>query len=62
MDLLTTKELAEKWRISTRRITTLCNEGRIDGAVLKGTMWLIPEDAVKPKEKRRGRKSNKESM
>ena len=31
MDLLTTSEMAEKWNISRRRVTTLCQEGRIKG-------------------------------
>jgi len=56
MELLTTSELSEKWDISTRRITTLCNEGRIEGAVLKGNTWLIPESAEKPICQKRGRK------
>lgn len=56
MELFTTKEIAEKWNISSRRVTVLCNEGRVEGAVLKGNMWLIPSDAQKPVEHKRGRK------
>lgn len=56
MELFTTKEIAEKWNISSRRVTVLCNEGRVEGAVLKGNMWLIPSDAKKPVEYKRGRK------
>lgn len=56
MVLLTTSEISEKWDLSTRRITTLCNEGRIEGAVLKGNTWLIPDNAEKPICKKRGRK------
>ncbi len=56
MDLLTTSEMAEKWNISRRRVTTLCSEGRIEGAILRGNTWLIPEDAKKPKDPRRVRK------
>lgn len=41
MELLTTSEMAEKWDISRRRVTTLCSEGRIKGAILKGNTWLI---------------------
>lgn len=36
MEFLTTTEMAEKWNITRRRIATLCKEGRIEGAVLKG--------------------------
>lgn len=56
MELLTTSEISKMWNISTRRITTLCNEGRIEGAMLKGNMWLIPENAEKPICHKRGRK------
>lgn len=48
MDYLTTTEVAEKWKITRRRVTVLCDEGRIEGAVKKGTMWLIPQNAKKP--------------
>lgn len=53
MELLTTKELAEKWSISRRRISKLCREGRIEGAILKGKTWLVPADVEKPKDQRR---------
>ena len=33
MELLTTSEMAKKWDISRRRVTTLCAEGRIEGAI-----------------------------
>ena len=52
MDLLTTSEMAEKWNISRRRVTTLCKEGRIKGAILKGNTWLIPEGTSKPEDPR----------
>lgn len=45
MDYLTSAEVAEKWNISQRRVAIYCKEGRIDGAVLKGRMWMIPSDA-----------------
>ena len=35
MELLSTSEIAEKWNVSRRRVTTLCIEGRIEGAVHK---------------------------
>lgn len=41
MELLTTSEMAKKWDISRRRVTTLCAEGRIEGAILKGNTWLF---------------------
>ena len=59
MDYLTTVEMSKRWNISSRRIGVLCTEGRIDGAVKKGKMWLIPFDATKPLDARF--KVNKES-
>ena len=56
MDLLTTTQMAEKWEISRRRVTTLCRAGRSDGAILRGNTWLIPEDTEKPDDIRRVRK------
>ena len=56
MEFLTTSEMAKKWDVSRRRVTTLCSQGRIDGAILKGNTWLIPEDAEKPEDPRRGQK------
>lgn len=57
MDYLTSEEIAQKWDISTRRVTTLCKDGRIDGAVQKSGVWLIPDTAKKPENMKRGRKA-----
>ena len=40
MEYLTTVEMSKKWNISSRRIITLCIEGRIDGVIKKGKMSL----------------------
>lgn len=48
MDYITTKEAAQKWSISDRRVLQYCNAGRIEGAVKMGNTWLIPKDAKKP--------------
>ena len=48
MEYLTTKEVAIKWGISQRRVSKLCSEGRIEGALLKGKTWLIPENVQRP--------------
>ena len=53
MEYNTAQEMAFKWDISSRRITTLCKEGRILGAVKKGNTWLIPNTAEKPQDARR---------
>ena len=53
MNFLTTVEMSEIWGISSRRISLLCSEGRVEGALKKGKTWLIPENARKPEAPRR---------
>lgn len=48
MDYMTTKQAAEKWQISDRRVLQYCNEGRIEGAEKMGNTWLISKNAEKP--------------
>jgi hypothetical protein len=48
MNYIGTKEAAEKWGISERRIQKLCEEGRIPGTVRFVRVWAIPKDAEKP--------------
>lgn len=47
-DSITVQSAAQKWNISPRRVQILCRKGRIDGAVKKGGVWLIPSTAAKP--------------
>ena len=60
MELLTTTEMAKKWGLSRRRVTTYCTNGRIEGAIMKGNTWLIPDNAIKPEDPRRTRKNSDE--
>lgn len=48
MKYISAIEAAKKWNISRRRIITLCNDGRIEGAQKAGSYWIIPNDAIKP--------------
>ena len=52
MEYLTTSEIAEKWKITRRRVNVLCDEGRVEGAIQKGRIWLIPVEAKKPADSR----------
>ena len=52
MEYLSISQVAEKWRLSARRINVLCSEGRIPGATKIGSYWAIPEDAEKPADAR----------
>lgn len=53
MEYLTTAEFAVKLGISQRRVAIYCKEGRIDRAVLKGRIWLIPSNTEKPDDPRK---------
>lgn len=48
IDFLTVKGAGKKWNVSGRMVTIYCKEGRIEGAIKKGNLWLVPIDAEKP--------------
>lgn len=37
--------MAEKWDVTPRRVSVLCETGRIEGAAKLGREWAIPIDA-----------------
>ena len=49
---MTIKETAEAWGVTPRRVQTLCEEGRIEGAMKFGRDWAIPSSVSKPADKR----------
>lgn len=49
---LTVTEAATKFNCTTRLITLYCSQGRIKGTERAGKIWLIPESAELPKDKR----------
>ena len=51
MEYMTLKEAGEKWGVSAQ-INYYCVDGRIPGAVKMATIWLIPKDAEKPRDRR----------
>ena len=52
MKYLSVSEIAKKWNINERRVRVLLKEKRIEGAVLQGHKYLIPETANKPLDRR----------
>ena len=52
MGYLTAKQFSKIWGITERRIIKLCKEDRINGARKKGMVWEIPEETLKPSDKR----------
>lgn len=55
MEYIKASKAAEKWGISPRRVRVLCAEGKIDGVIRKGKLYMIPENAVKPMDGRLSR-------
>ena len=50
--MMTCKEKALEWGLSTRSVNNLCKQGRIPGAIKVGKSWQIPDDARKPTDAR----------
>ena len=48
MKYLLVAEIAKKWNMSERSVRNYCAKGRVNGAVLIGKTWNIPENAEKP--------------
>ena len=57
MEYIKVSKAAEKWGLSARRVRVLCAEGKIDGVIRKGNLYLIPENASKPLDGRLGMSS-----
>lgn len=51
-DTMFVKDAARLWNISERRVSALCRNGQIAGAVKNGKAWLIPADTKKPSDGR----------
>lgn len=51
---MSVREAADLWGISIRRVTRLCADGKIEGAIKSDNRWQIPTNASKPID---GRKS-----
>ena len=55
MEYIKVSQAAEKWGITPRRVRVLCAEGKIDGVIRKGKLYIIPENAAKPMDVRKFR-------
>lgn len=56
-EYVSTKEVAKQWGVSTAWISTMCANGRIDGAKKQRGCWAIPLNTTKPENKVRKRKT-----
>ena len=48
MKYILVAEIAKKWNMSERSVRNYCSQGRVNGAVIIGKTWNIPENAEKP--------------
>jgi Fic family protein len=48
MEYITVKDAAEQWDVSERMIRKYCEQGKIEGAIHAGSLWVIPMDATRP--------------
>lgn len=55
MNYIKVSEAAEKWGISARRARILCAEGKVEGVIRKGKLYMVPENALKPLDGRRSK-------
>ena len=57
MNYIKVSKAAEKWGISARRVRLLCANGKIDGVIRRGNLYMIPENAMKPLDGRMNKKN-----
>ncbi len=58
MKYISCAEAAVKWGVSERSVRNYCAGEKIEGAVLSGKTWLIPESAKKPQRSNKSIKNN----
>ena len=54
MEYISVKEAAKNWGLTSRMVIYHCVNGRIKGSAKVTGVWLIPKDAVRPEDRRKG--------
>lgn len=52
MEYITVKEASELWKISERMVRKYCDQGKIEGVIHVGNIWVIPLDTERPNEEK----------
>jgi hypothetical protein len=52
MEFISAEQTAKKWGISAQRVREYCRKGRIEGAKRFGLVYMIPDNAERPKDAR----------
>lgn len=61
MNYRSARETAATWGVSERLVQRLCAEGRIKGAKKLGGSWIVPDDARKPDDPRKSKRTEDDS-
>ena len=40
-EMISIKEAAERWKLTVRRVSTLCKEGKVEGAIKQKNRWIF---------------------
>lgn len=51
MEFMSSKDASEKWIFLKGRVQILCSEGRVEGAIKVGMVWVIPANSNQPSDK-----------
>ncbi|TCL60944.1 hypothetical protein EDD76_10141 [Kineothrix alysoides] len=54
MEYISTKDTSGKWGLTPRMVVCHCISGRIEGAQKIAGVWLVPKDAQRPEDRRKG--------
>ena len=54
MEYISVKEAAQKWGLTPRMVIYHCANGRIKGSDKVAGVWLVPKDAQRPEDRRKG--------
>jgi len=52
VEYMSAAQAAVKWGLSRRRTCMLLSKGRVPGAIIVGSTWIVPADAEKPADAR----------
>ena len=47
-DIMTVREAATKWKVSSRQVQLYCKQGVLKGVFKLGNRWVIPSNCQKP--------------
>lgn len=54
MEYISVKDTADKWGLTPRMVVYHCVNNRIQGAQKLSGVWLVPRDADRPEDRRKG--------